>query len=118
MRPRRRSEEAAPPPVCRLLARREPVELEYGLMYRLHHRCLRWSSAEPLAKPVELPVEVAPHEIELGRVVAEERTPRDPRGRGDVVDAGLVEAVLVEQEVGHPFQLRAGSRQRPAAPRS
>jgi mycofactocin precursor len=109
-------DESEPPPVGRLLARRETVELQDGLVDRLHHRCLGRDDAEPLAEPVTLLVEVTPHQVKLRRVVAEERTPRDSRGRGDVVDAGLVEPVLAEQLVGHPFQLRAGGHRRPTAP--
>ena len=48
-------------------------------------------------------VEVAPGDGVLGRVVAEQRAPRDARGLGDVVDADVVEPACgeqVERDVG------------------
>ena len=53
---------------------------------------------------VDLGVELAPEHVGLGVEVPEEGTPADAGGGRDLVDRGLVEALLGEQAQGDQFQ--------------
>lgn len=52
---------------------------------------------EPGADLVAASLDPGVHDVFLGREVVEERLPRHVRGVGDLVDAGLLVAVLDEQ---------------------
>ena len=70
------------------------------------------SLGQPVAQPDELGVELPPHDVGLGLVVAEERPARDPDGGGDVVHGRLVVSPAGEELQRGPGHVLARSGRR------
>jgi mycofactocin precursor len=64
---------------------------------------------------LDLGVELAPEHVGLGVEVPEEGAPADPGGGRDLVDGGLLEALIGEQPQGDQFQGAGAGAARPAA---
>ena len=103
----------------RLLGLAVVVEGDDAVADHLHCRAGRIGGGQPRAQPLHVLVELAPDEVVLRAVVAEQGAPSDPGSRGDLVERRLLEAVGGEQfqratRATSPREVRRGRPVRPS----
>ena len=109
---RHRADQPDPDPELVEFTGAEPVGGHDRPAEDVHHGLVGRGPVQLVVQPDQLGVELPPHHVPLGLVVAEEGAPADADGGGDLVHRGLVvplTAEQVERGPGHVLAGRAGS---------
>ena len=112
---RNRTGEADPDAQFVELTGAEPVGVDDRLAEHVHHGLVLGCTSQLTVETGELGVELAPYDLPLRLVVAEEGPAADPYGGGDLVHRGVVVTLAGEEIEGGPSHRLAGGG-RPTSP--